>query len=91
MLLTRIALQPPPGKEVHLTPSGLVDLLWLNVAPPDGIKHIHARAIGEFIEVAVFSVSSEQEISDYIVRRVCERAVRTVPILRDWLVLRRPF
>ncbi len=87
MLLTRIALQPPPGTELHLTPSGLVDLLWLNVAAPDGIKHIHARAIGGLIEVVMFSVSSEQEISDYIVRRVCERAVRTVPVLRGWLVV----
>ena len=87
MQLTRIALRPAVATSTPLSEGSLVDLLWINVAASDGIKHIHARAIGDTIEVVMFSVASEQEISDYIVRRVCERAVRTVPALKDWLVL----
>ncbi|ASW54709.1 hypothetical protein [Plantactinospora sp. KBS50] len=85
MLLTRIALRPPLH-DCALSAGELADLLWLNTTRADGIRHIHARAIAGYVELAVFTVASEQEISDYIVQRVCERAVRVVPALRGWTV-----
>jgi hypothetical protein len=86
VLLTRIALRPPLDAAADLSAGELSDLLWLNVTAADGIRHIHARTIGGRIEVAVFTVASEQEISDYIVERICKRAVRIVPALRGWTV-----
>ncbi len=85
MLLTRIALRPPRDDSA-LSAGELTDLLWLNTTLADGIRHIHARIIAGCVELAVFTVASEQEISDYIVQRVCERAVRVVPALRGWTV-----
>ncbi|GHJ47300.1 hypothetical protein Cs7R123_46420 [Catellatospora sp. TT07R-123] len=86
MLLTRIALRPPPDTCAGLSAGELGDLLWLNVTAADGIQHIHARTVAGRIEVAVFTVASEQAISDYIVERICRRAVRVVPALRGWTV-----
>lgn len=84
--MSRIAMRPPADAGARLAPGALVDLLWLNATESDGIKHIHARAVGDDIEVIMFSVASEQDISEYIVRRVCERATRIVPALRGWQV-----
>ena len=86
--MTRIAFRRPADSEPLLTPEEIVDLLWLSVAATDGIKHIHAREMSGAIEVIMFSVTSEQLISDYIVRRVCERAVLSIPALKDWFVIR---
>ncbi|MEU1811867.1 hypothetical protein O7622_15935 [Micromonospora sp. WMMD1076] len=85
MLLTRIALRPPRG-DYDLSAGELTDLLWLNAAAADGIRHIRARAFAGQVEVAVFTIASEQAISDYIVQRVCQRAIRSVPALRGWTV-----
>ncbi|MET7471321.1 hypothetical protein ACFYON_25415 [Micromonospora sp. NPDC005686] len=85
MLLTRLALRPPDDDR-GLSAGELTDLLWLNAAVADGIRHIHAREIAGRLAVAVFTVASEQAISDYIVQRVCERAIRSVPALRGWTV-----
>ncbi|MET7708328.1 hypothetical protein [Micromonospora sp. NPDC005413] len=85
VLFTRIALRPP--RDDHdLSAGELTDLLWLNAAAADGIRHIRARAFAGQMEVAVFTVASEQAISDYIVQRVCQRAIRSVPALRGWTV-----
>ncbi|WBB69639.1 hypothetical protein [Micromonospora sp. WMMD812] len=85
MLLTRIALRPPRG-DYDLSAGELTDLLWLNAAAADGIRHIRARAFAGQVEIAVFTIASEQAISDYIVQRVCQRAIRSVPALRGWTV-----
>ncbi|MEU3454353.1 hypothetical protein ABZ671_12225 [Micromonospora sp. NPDC006766] len=85
MLLTRIALRPPHD-DCDLSAGELTDLLWLNATAADGIRHIHARRIAGRVAVAVFTVASEQDISDYIVQRVCERAIRSVPALHGWTV-----
>jgi hypothetical protein len=89
MLLTTISLFPPLGFATELAPGAIVDLLWLHAAPPDGVKHIHARAGPHRIDVAVFTVASEQSISDYIVTRVCERAVASIPALQGWRIAPR--
>jgi len=87
VLLTRIALRPPLDAGPDMSAGELSDLLWLNATTHDGIQHIHARTIGGRIEVAVFTLASEQEISDLIVERLCHRALRDVPALRGWSVL----
>jgi hypothetical protein len=83
--MSRIAMCPPT-EGAGIAEGALVDLLWLNTTESDGIKHIHARAVGDTIEVVVFSVLSEPAISEYIVRRVCERAIRMVPALHGWRI-----
>jgi hypothetical protein len=83
--MTRIAMRPPVTGAL-LSPGALVDLLWLNATESDGIKHIHARANGGDVEVIMFRIPSEHDNSEYIVRRVCERAVRIVPALKGWQV-----
>ncbi|GAA1365809.1 MULTISPECIES: hypothetical protein [Catellatospora] len=83
-----IVLRPPESPGIHLSVSEIVDLLWLNAALSDGVKHIHARAGADCVEVGVFTVASEQSISDYIVRKVCGRAIHSVPALRGWSIHR---
>ncbi|MER7419504.1 hypothetical protein ABT346_22435 [Micromonospora peucetia] len=86
MLLTRITLRAPHD-DCDLSAGELTDLLWLNAAAADGIRHIRARAIAGQVEVAVFTIASEQAISDYIVERICQRAIHSVPALRGWTVI----
>ncbi len=85
MLLTRIVLRPSETSR-RLSAAEVIDLLWINCTESDGIKHIHAREIADSIHVVAFTVASEQSISDYIVRCICERAVRTVPAFDGWIV-----
>lgn len=85
--MTRIAMRPP-ATGAPLAPGALVDLLWLNATESDGIKHIHARAVGDDIEVIMFRIASDHDISEYVVWCVCERAIRIVPALKGWQVRR---
>jgi len=85
VLLSRVTMRPSSMAPVAVSPSGLVDLIWLNIEQSDGIEHIHARAAGPVIEVVFFTVASEQSISDHIAIRICERATKKVPALRGWL------
>jgi hypothetical protein len=86
MLMTTIRLAPPSGTQA-IAPGAVVDLIWLHAAPPDGIKHIHARAGPGRIEVVMFVVASQQDIGDYVARAVCRRAVDATPALRGWQIL----
>jgi len=86
VLLTKIALRPLPVGGAPLDAEVVVDLLWLNTAASDGVKHIHVRVGPDVVNVVAFTVASEQAISDYVVARICERAIRTMPALAGWRI-----
>lgn len=86
MWLTQIALNPVHKGDRKLSDSEVVDLLWINVTTSDGINHIHARTISNTTQVVFFVVAVNQDTSDLVARRTCERAIRNVPALDGWSV-----
>ncbi|WP_344620207.1 hypothetical protein [Dactylosporangium salmoneum] len=77
----------PAGPVGPVSAGAVVDLLWLHVAAPDGIKHIHARSGPAGVDVVMFTVASDQGIADVIARTVCRRALSSTPALRGWRLL----
>ena len=86
MLLTQVALRPDRTDHMRLSDNELVDLLWINAAVSDGINHIHARTFDDTTKVVFFVLAAEQETSDQVGRRTCERAIRNVPALVGWSI-----
>jgi hypothetical protein len=89
MLLTTVRLYPPSGRNPVPAPGVVIDLLWLHAMPPDGVEYIHARAGPGRIDVAVFTIASDQLVADYVVARVCQRAIASVPVLSGWEIAAR--
>ncbi|MDH2424610.1 hypothetical protein [Sphaerisporangium sp. TRM90804] len=84
MKMVALTLSHPAERKGDITPSGLVDLIWVHTSIDDRLEHIHARAWPGGIDVVFFLAVTSSALASTRAGAISLRAISSAPALRGW-------